>query len=308
MYLYNLNYPSYEEELCKLEIRYLFNEEIIVKTFIHQNYIDVDRSPFIKYSIAIYVIAETFEDLLEKVSERKYKFNNYKVKFAGEKEGIDFKKTHELEGEIAYVIDGRVDVHDPEIVLAISIFEGKWIFGKFHKNNGLWRRHEWKPYSYSNALNTRMARALVNLAAADKLDSRVVDPCCGIGTVVMEGCSMGVNISGFDINLKVVERARKNLKFFEYEDVIALGDVHTLQGDYDAAIIDLPYGISSSTDAEERKSIIKSASGLANKIIIVCLEEIDKYIETLGFIVVDRCVVSKMNFKRHIYVCEKNSY
>jgi hypothetical protein len=52
-YFYSINYPTFEEELCKMEMRFLFNTEIKEKYFISDKYINPSRSPYIKQSICI---------------------------------------------------------------------------------------------------------------------------------------------------------------------------------------------------------------------------------------------------------------
>lgn len=307
MFLYNINYPRYEAELCNLEMKYIFGEVPAQKTFTSQIKINPDRSPFIKFSIGILQTGDTFEELLNNVGELEHLQGTYKVKFAGDSHGIDFNKRHELEGEIAYAIGGKVDIHEPEVTYGIAHFEDKWLLGIYLKNNGIWRMHESKPYYYSNALNTRIARTLINFAIDNNMKARLLDPCCGVGTVVMEGLSMGIDIKGYDINPKIVYNARRNLEYFEYPDVIDRGNLHELQGSYDGIIIDLPYGISSTMGSDERRDIIRSASRITNRIVIVSIEDIDEYLEDTGFTIEDSCKVSKMRFVRQISICKRNS-
>ena len=48
-YLYVINYPPYEEELCEMEFQSLFHEKMISKYFITNKEIDFYRSAFIRF-------------------------------------------------------------------------------------------------------------------------------------------------------------------------------------------------------------------------------------------------------------------
>ena len=44
-----------------------------------------------------------------------------------------------------------------------------------------------------------MARALVNIATCDDKRLSIIDPCCGVGTVVIEALDLGFNIKGYEL-------------------------------------------------------------------------------------------------------------
>lgn len=48
---------------------------------------------------------------------------------------------------------------------------------------------------------------------------------------------------------------KKNLEFFGYKNVITSGDMHNIEEKYDVAIIDLPYGVFTSTTLEEQATL-----------------------------------------------------
>ena len=41
-----------------------------------------------------------------------------------------------------------------------------------------------------------MARALVNIAMKDNEEGTLIDPCCGVGTVVIEALDLGIKVKG----------------------------------------------------------------------------------------------------------------
>ena len=175
---------------------------------------------------------------------------------------------------------------------------------EYERNDYEWHLHDNKPYSYSNSLSIRVARALVNIAVKNNLECKLIDPCCGVGTVVIEALSMGINVKGYEINKSIAENAQRNLEFFGYENVITSGDMHTIEEKYDVAIIDMPYGLFTATTLEKQIALMKTARRITNKLVIVTFEDMDTHIIEAGFNIVNKCYVSKGKFKRYINICE----
>ena len=204
---------------------------------------------------------------------------------------------------VGFVITGEPDIHNPRVRIGISKIEDRWYFGEYEKNDFQWHIHDKKPYSYSNSLGLKLARALVNIAGGNDFNIKMVDPCCGVGTVVIEGMSMGFNIKGFDINKQICSNARKNLEFFGYNDVVKGMDIKDIEEKFDVAIIDLPYGLFTPIRPSEQMDIINSARKIADKLILVTFEDMDEFVYNAGFKIIDRCKVSKGKFIRYISIC-----
>lgn len=106
---------------------------------------------------------------------------------------------------------------------------GRWIFGDYVEGESVWFRHQQKPNHYSTALSTRVARAVVNIAIPDPNGVKVIDPCCGIGTVLVESLSMGIDIVGSDNNpviLAGTERTSNTLRTFLRSEVPRYAKYH----------------------------------------------------------------------------------
>ena len=157
--------------------------------------------------------------------------------------------------------------------------------------------------SYSNSLSGRIARALVNIAVCDNLNTKLIDPCCGVGTVVIEGLSMGIDVKGVELRLPVAKDAKKNLKFFGYDDCITCKDMRHIKEKYDAAIIDLPYGLFTPTTLKEQTDIINYSRNITNKLVLITFEDMDEYIKSAGFNIIESSFVCKGKFKRFVRVC-----
>ncbi|MGL4772999.1 MAG: TRM11 family SAM-dependent methyltransferase [Clostridium sp.] len=301
---YLLNYPPHEKGLCNLEMECIFGEKNEGKYILSSIDVEASRSPFIKEKISSIYIGDELLDIVNKIEEDKLSYDDFKVvylKFDGGE--VNYKERLNSLSEIGRVINGYPDLHNPKVILGITKANGKWIFGEFSKNDFSWHKHDNKPFSYSNALTIRMAKAIVNIGVGQNINSKVIDPCCGIGTVVMEGLHMGIDIKGCELCQDIAENAKMNLKHFGYKDVILNKDMHTIEEHYDVCIIDLPYGLFTYSSLEEQIELINTSRRIGDRAVIVTFENMDKYILEAGFKIIGQCSVRKNNFNRVITLC-----
>ncbi len=304
LYFYTIKYKLFEESLCKAEMKYLFNTVPDNKFFFSRTYISPSRSAFLKQCVSVIYKANSLDNLVQQILHNNLSYEKFKVCYINlEDNNIPFEERRKIEYLIGYNINGFADVHNPEVLLGITKIDNMWIFGKLENNNSAWKEHNIKPYSYCNALDVRLARSLVNIAVSNDLNSKLVDPCCGIGTVVIEALSMGLNIKGYELNKYVAENANKNLQFFNYETVIENKDMHSLTEKFDCAIVDLPYGLFSATTLDDQLSIIKTTRKIADRAILVTLEDMETHINDCGFTLIDKFCAAKGTFKRIINIC-----
>ncbi|XXM73003.1 TRM11 family SAM-dependent methyltransferase [Lysinibacillus sphaericus] len=304
-YLYTFTYEPNEEGLCALERRALFSvdsqSDIVESTY----EIDPSRSPFIKERLGVICEGGSIEELLEEVKKLE-SFDGFKIVFVQnpDHEKVGFKKLRKIEKEVGLHMKGEAELVDPSIWLGILNTGDKWVIGEYTKNEAIWLKHQWKPHSYSTALGTRVARAVVNIAAPETEGVKLIDPCCGIGTVLVEALSMGIEIIGSDRNPLILSGVRENMEHFGLKGEVSLKDIREVTGHYDAAIIDFPYNLCSVITVEEQLEMLQSARRFASKVVIVTVEDVDPVIREAGFTITDRCKVTKANFVRQVIVCE----
>ena len=216
---------------------------------------------------------------------------------------MGFQVRKEIARQVASLIPGEANLDDPEVVFAITKVKGKWFFGYYSENQSIWLKHQQKPHNYSTALTTRVARALVNIAVPEFTGVKVIDPCCGIGTVLVEALSMGVDITGSDFNPLVMKGIRENLTHFGLSGPVFLRDIRDITEMYDVAIIDMPYNLCSVVSDKEKFEMLRCARRFAKKMVVVTTEDIDGILNEVGFEIVNRCEVTKGKFIRQIIVC-----
>ena len=68
----------------------------------------------------------------------------------------------------------------------------------------------------SLAISPRLAKILINLSQAQP-GQLLLDPFCGVGSILIEGIMKGINVYGIDKDKKAIESAKRNLKWIESE-------------------------------------------------------------------------------------------
>jgi tRNA G10 N-methylase Trm11 len=307
-YIYTYAYHEDERSLCALEMRSLFGEESPSNVLESPVKIDPSRSPFIKERITVIYKAESLEDLLIQVETLQLNGATFKVTYVkksgqtkSENEGFDNRRA--IEREIGLHVKGKADLRHPDQLFGVMCVNGGWVFGEYVKSEAVWFRHQQKPNEYSTALNTRVARAVVNIAIPNPNGIKAIDPCCGIGTVLVEARSMGIDIVGSDRNPLILPGARENMVHFGLTGEIKLADIRDITNHYNVAIIDLPYNLCSVINPEEQLEMLQSARRFSNKVVFVTVEPIDEIIIKAGFSIIDRAIAKKGVFVREVIVC-----
>jgi len=305
---YIYNYACYEEErpLCALEMRSFFGVESQSAILESPIKIDPSRSPFIKGRIAVIYEGKSYENLLKQVAGLQVNGATFKVVYVKNGESIEagFETRRAMEKEIGLHINGKADIHHPKRLFGVMNVNDRWFFGDYMTSESVWFHHQQKPHSYSTALNTRVARAIVNIAIPEPKGIKAIDPCCGIGTVLVEALSMGIDIVGSDKNPLILSGTRENIAHFGFSGEVKLANIHDVTNQYDVAIIDLPYNLCSVISPDEQLEILQSARRIAKKVLVVTVEPINEILITAGFCIMDHAFVKKGSFNREVIVCK----
>lgn len=103
--------------------------------------------------------------------------------------------------------------------------------------------HNKKPYSQSGTMNAETSRLMVNLARPKRI---VLDPFTGTGSILIEARWLNYNCIGIDIDKKMLDKARLNLNYFEYDCELILASATNIPlYNIDSIATDPPYGRSS---------------------------------------------------------------
>lgn len=308
-FIYTYAYSKEEQSLCHLEMRSFFGKDTDDNIIKSSKNIDPSRSPFIRERIDVVYEGEILQDILDQVKEIKMGDQTFKVIFSKINDRkaphtIEYQERREIERAVGWVIEGEADVHHPDHIFGMATVDNRWYFGHYRKSEAVWLKHTKKPREYSTALSTRVARAVANIAVPDPQGVTSIDPCCGIGTVLVEALSMGINMEGRDINPLVVQGSRENIEHFHLQGTVTLGPISDVMECYDVAVIDMPYNLYTHATPGDQLSILKHARRFAKKVVVITIETMDTMVEEAGFCITDRCETQKGYFTREILVCE----
>ncbi|MCK8485895.1 methyltransferase domain-containing protein [Paenibacillus sp. MBLB2552] len=266
-----------------------------------------NRSPFVQLRLDVLFTAPTLAELGELASLLELEGYTFKVRYLKSGQRQTYEGEREAERRIGARIRGIAEMREPEVTLGLLARQDDWVLGICRISEPVWLAHKEKPNNYSTGLTTVVARALANIAVPNPEGKRVIDPCCGMGNVLIEALSMGIDIVGRDINPVAIRGARSNLRHFGYEDtaIVKIGDLNELDGEYDAAIVDLPYNLCSVLPAVERRRMLDNVRRISTRTVIVSTEPLEQDMTEAGLIVTDRCTVSKGHFVRKVWVVNR---
>lgn len=308
-YLYLYSWQTNEAELCQLEMRALFGADTNSNILLSSVKVEPSRSPFIRSRLDVLYEANEVAEITRFAEDLELGEVTFKVVCLNSVDLGDTKKIpqderHQVERDIALTMQAEPDLKNPDLVFGVVLNNNRWYFGHYVEGEAIWLKHQQKPEMYSTALSTRVARAVANIAIPNPEGVRAIDPCCGIGTVLVEALSMDMNIVGSDINPLVVKGSRTNIAHFGLQGDVSKSDIAQITESYDVAIIDMPYNLFTHISIDGQFTIIKEVRRIARRVVLVSIDTIDEMVHKVGFEIVDRCIVRKGTFERQVLVCE----
>jgi 23S rRNA G2445 N2-methylase RlmL len=154
-----------------------------------------------------------------------------------------FKRT-ELRGAVERAIGAgrpRWRIADPADleVWAVEHRRARFVSGLRLSDQRLRQRGEGRARERHGALRPVAAAAMVRLAGDGP--GRLLDPCCGSGTIVQEALAAGWDAQGSDVDHEAVSAARANVAGAVIQRADALDLPHP-DGAFDAVVTNLPFG------------------------------------------------------------------
>ncbi|KZS45255.1 RNA methyltransferase [Paenibacillus glucanolyticus] len=304
-YLYTYTCHETERELCFMELAELFGHMPDGEDWLEsEQWVDPDRSPFLSACLDVRVTGNSIEQMAEQAGQIQLRNATFKVVSLKAGDPYTYDQLREFERRVGRRIAGTAQMKSPDITFGMISIDGIWRLGILQEPARAWLKHKQKPQNYSTGLSSRLARALVNIAAPEPDGVMLLDPCCGMGNVLIEALSMGISVEGCDINPLAVRGARVNLKHYGYDDnIVAIHDMNTWQGHYDAAILDLPYNVCSVFPEEEKLKMLHSLHGLADRAVIISTEPLRGHLQETGWKVLRHSTTRKGSFVREIWLC-----
>ncbi|WP_240636802.1 TRM11 family SAM-dependent methyltransferase [Paenibacillus silvae] len=310
-YLYIFACHENELPLCEMELSALLQTDLRINSagssyVWSERCILPGRSPFIHGRLDVLGQGDAVAELLPVAREiRLNPDETFKVVCLKAGHAVpDYDQARKLERDIGMCIRGTAQMKKPKVTFGLIKTGQKWLLGQWTESDKSWQVHQQKPQNYSTGFGVALARALVNIAVPVVEEQRLLDPCCGMGTVVIEALSMGIDARGNDLNALAVRGARVNLPHFGYDaQRITLGDMKELEGRYDSAIFDMPYNLCSVLPDHEQRAMLMKLRELCGRAVIISTEWVQESILEAGWTIERYGTVRKSAFVRHIWVC-----
>jgi len=264
----------------------------------------VVRSAYLRVGGSLIARAPTLEALSEEIRRKGCRFDAFRIEYirlgnapsGSSREGI-LAVADALEGSYP-------NLDSPRTRLALIASEGEYLFGAILvEPDRSYERHNQKPYTTSSSLPSRLSRALVNLVAVP--GAVVLDPCCGVGSILLEAAAMGARVIGCDWNVRMAGMARANLAHYGYAGTVHCADARAWTTPVDAVVTDLPYGRNTVAREEVVRGILAAVARVAPRAVFVAMGDLRSWMEDAGFRQVKVYAVPKYKgFVRRVHVGE----
>jgi tRNA (guanine10-N2)-dimethyltransferase len=166
----------------------------------------------------------------------------------------------------------KVNLTKPDKTFFGILTNGKIVFGvklaEIQPKPFVERRPRKKPFFHPSAMNSKLARCMVNLAYARE-GAYLLDPFCGTGTTIIEAELIGVRAIGIDVQRRMADGAKRNLKHFGLDaEAVIIADARRLPLTRVSCIVtDPPYGKSATTLKSNTKAIVEGVLTSARELL-----------------------------------------
>lgn len=307
-FLYLLSCESAELELAQAELWALSGCEAHLaggRLGVSAVACDISRAAYISLCGELLAQGSDLADLCERVHAREVQGARFRIEVRALAQKAQLPSP-EIARRLADAMNGHPDLSHPRERYAVLYEPGYWRFVRvLSSSHHGYLAQASRPHNFSHALPARQARALVNLVAAPA-DS-LLDPCCGVGTCVIEARAMGIRAVGCDISRAIAAAAAANARHLGHPACIFVADARQVSGRFDAAVLDLPYGHSSRVTPGLYREILNNVASRVSRLSVVTGRPVDCLLEDLGLRIVRRAQVRKNRLVRHYYVLWSDS-
>jgi tRNA (guanine10-N2)-dimethyltransferase len=147
----------------------------------------------------------------------------------------------------------KANLKNPDNAISFFFVDNKVVCGRLLSSNRERfeeRRADKVPAGHPTSCHPRLARALINLTGVPT-GSKIIDPFCGAGGILVEAGLMGLRPVGYDINREMVDRARRNCEHAKVECDLDSRDATQLYAPEKYVVADLPFGRMSGKKTDE---------------------------------------------------------
>lgn len=299
-YVYLVHAQDPEEQLAAAEAWAFTGQEPQGRLVYAPQAVDISHAAYLRSCVAIEARGDSLEELVADCRRAGLTYERFKLEVLRPPPRLQFLSP-DATLQVANAITGRPDLTAPQVRLAIVASDQGWVCGRLiAKGRNRWLEGMHRPHHFSSALPQRLSRALVNLVAAP--GETLIDPCCGIGTVLMEALDAGIVAFGADMNGPMLKLVATNLEHFGLPCRLFRADATKLTGDFAGAVLDLPYGRNLIGNLDLWRRLIAPLREAARRTVIVAPRRLDDLLAELGFRQIRLVSVPKGGLTRWIHV------
>jgi tRNA (guanine10-N2)-dimethyltransferase len=301
VYAYILATPQFHEQLGCAEFEAFTGATASGRLSFAPAAFDISRAAFISTCIHVQAEGTSLDELCGNVRHKRLAWSGFRIEGFCPSENLKFSSLDPIIA-VANAITGRPNLSAPTVRLGLIATPRYWGLGPIVSDySSDWPAHEQRPHFFSGSLPTRFARAVVNLVASP--GDSLIDPCCGIGVVLIEALALGVEAVGCDLNPKVAGRATENLRALGLPQRVFVADARQLSGSYDAAALDLPYGRNVAVTEGLYGDLLRSLSNMASRLVVIAGQDLSAQLsEDIGLMVTRHIEVPKTTLVRHVHI------
>lgn len=262
--------------------------------------VDITRSAYLHACLKIEAHGDSLEGLVADCQRLGMAYDGFRLTLYRPPPKVD-GHSEMIIRRVADAITGSPSLSAPRVRLGVVGSVDHWLVGRIiSRGRNHWRRGIDRPVHFSSALPQRFSRALVNLVASP--GDTLIDPCCGVGTPLIEASEAGIIAVGADHNPKMLRCLARNLAHLNLPLRLFRADARTLTGRYDAAVLDLPYGRNLKGPQTPPAELIAPLRTVATRSAIVSAGPLDSLLSALGLRIIRTAQVPKGQLVRYVYV------
>jgi len=224
---------------------------------------------------------------LSKIKLKKYCKGSYKLECSNYKQEHD-KVVNSLGSLIFRLLETKnnkpkIDMKNPKTLFkCMKIGNKNFFVVELWKNKDDIRDRENKelPEKMPTTLSPKIAKAMLNITGLRK--GKIIDPFCGAGGILIEAARRKFRTTGYDIDKRVIGKAKLNLLYLGIKNVILeKRDALTMDKKFSAVVTDMPFGKNSKVKMELKElysAFLKKALKYTKIIVIGMPAEIPKSI------------------------------
>lgn len=203
--------------------------------------VDVDRTAFVHYRMELLAQGRSYAEVGDRIAGLGLASEGFRVEVHKHPRRTPMPR-ESVARDLANLITGRPDLVAPRERFLFWLEDDTMLFGRIEQETANdWKQRMAKPFNVSAGIGSRMAKACVNLVC--RPGDRMLDPCCGAGTIPIEAALVGVRAFAFDLSWRMAHGAAANARHYGLDIGVGIGDVRSLAGRFDAVVSNLPYGI-----------------------------------------------------------------